>query len=198
MTLKKPLVLASASPRRKEILTQAGVPFTVCPAEGEWAPPGLPPKERVKALARSKAAQVAATHPDSVILGSDTMVVLDDKALGKPHSADEAVEMLLSLAGRTHYVMTGVWIIRTDEAGNTVKEDGFTDVAEVVFYPMTRKEAEEYVATGEPMDKAGSYGIQGLGMRFVERISGDFYTVMGLPGGRLLRFLSDFAPDLQK
>ena len=196
MMMSKPLILASASPRRQEILALAGVPFTVCPAEGEWAPPGLPPAERVRALARSKAAQVATTHPDSLVLGSDTMVVLGDTALGKPHSAEEAVEMLLSLAGRTHYVMTGVWLIRTDEIGNTVKEDGFTDVAEVVFYPMTREEAEAYVATGEPMDKAGSYGIQGLGMRFVERICGDFYTVMGLPGGRLLRFLSDFASDL--
>ena len=106
--------------------------------------------------------------------------------------------MLLSLSGKTHYVMTGVWVIRTDEAGNAVKEDGFTDVAEVVFYPITREEAENYVATGEPLDKAGSYAIQGKGMRFVERIDGDFYTVMGLPGGRLLRFLTDFAPDLQK
>lgn len=195
---KKPLILASASPRRQEILTLAGVPFTVCPAEGEWAPPDLSPSERVKALARSKAAQVAGTHSDSLVLGSDTMVVLGDMALGKPHSAEEAVEMLLSLSGKTHYVMTGVWVIRTDEAGNAVKEDGFIDVAEVVFYPITREEAENYVATGEPLDKAGSYAIQGKGMRFVERIDGDFYTVMGLPGGRLLRFLTDFAPDLQK
>ena len=196
--MEKPLILASASPRRQEILTLAGLSFTVCPSATEWAPDGLLPKERVKALARSKAADVARSHSNCVVLGSDTMVVLDDIALGKPRTPQEAVEMLLTLSGRTHYVMTGVWCIATDAEGNTVKEDGFTDVAEVKFYPITRKDAEAYVKTGEPMDKAGSYGIQGKGMRFVEKINGDFYTVMGLPGGRLLRFLADFAPDLEK
>lgn len=195
---KKPLILASASPRRQEILTLAGVPFSVCPADTEWAPEGLSPAERVKALACSKASQVARSHPNSYVLGSDTMVVLGDAVLGKPHSSEEAVEMLLSLGGQTHRVMTGVWLIATDEAGNAVKEDGFTDIAEVEFYPMSRQEAEEYVASGEPMDKAGAYAIQGKGMRFVKGMRGDFYTVMGLPGGRLLRFLTDFAPDLQK
>ena len=103
--------------------------------------------------------------------------------------------MLLALGGRTHQVMTGVWVISTDAEGNTVKSDGFTDVAEVEFYPLSRPEAEAYVATGEPLDKAGAYGIQGKGMRFVSGIRGDFYTVMGLPGGRLVRFLAEFAPD---
>ncbi len=195
---RKPLILASASPRRQEILTLAGLSFTVHPAAGEWAPEGLPPDERVRALARSKATEVAKAYPDSVILGSDTMVVLGEQALGKPKTPAEAVEMLLSLSGRPHRVMTGVWVVETDAAGRCVKEDGFTDVAEVVFYPLSREEAEAYVATGEPMDKAGAYAIQGKGMRFVSGIRGDFYTVMGLPGGRLLRFLTDFAPNLQK
>lgn len=198
MIWTSPIVLASASPRRREILTLAGIPFTVCPADSEWAPADLPPFERVMALARSKANQVAIHHPNRIILGSDTMVVLNEKVLGKPHSPQEAVEMLHTLSGNTHQVMTGVWIIATDSAGNTVKQNGFTDVAGVSFYPLTDREIEDYVASEEPLDKAGAYGIQGSGMRFVEKINGDFYTVMGLPGGRLVRFLGDFIADLQK
>lgn len=196
--LSKPLVLASQSPRRQEILTLAGLSFTVHPAEGEWAPADLPPYERVCALARSKAEQIAPLHPNSLILGSDTMVVLDDQALGKPKDDADAVEMLLALADRSHQVMTGVWIIETDSAGNAVKQSGFTDVTDVDFWAFSRGEALEYVATGEPKDKAGAYGIQGKGMRFVKGIRGDFYTVMGLPGGRLLRFLTEFFGDIEK
>lgn len=196
--LSKPLVLASQSPRRQEILTLAGLSFTVHPAEGEWAPADLPPYERVCALARSKAEQIAPLHPNSLILGSDTMVVLDDQALGKPKDDADAVEMLLALADRSHQVMTGVWITETDSAGNAVKQSGFTDVTDVDFWAFSRGEALEYVATGEPKDKAGAYGIQGKGMRFVKGIRGDFYTVMGLPGGRLLRFLTEFFGDIEK
>ncbi len=192
MNNRKPLVLASASPRRREILTLAGVPFTVCPASDEFAPEGLSPQERVMALARCKAQQIASQHADAVILGADTMVVLDGKMLGKPISEENAVEMLLSLQGREHQVMTGVWLIRTNGACDVVKESGFTDITTVKFTPMTRQDALWYVSTGEPMDKAGAYGIQGLGMRFVESIKGDFFTVMGLPGSRLLRFLAAF------
>lgn len=193
----KGIILASASPRRREILTLGGVPFEVCPAADEQAPDHLAPAELVRALARSKASQVAAQFADRVILGADTMVVLDGKLLGKPTSKQHAVDMLMSLQGREHQVMTGVWLIRTNSSKKTVKEDSFTDVATVKFFPMTREEAEEYVATGEPMDKAGAYGIQGYGMRFVEGICGDFYTVMGLPAGRLLRFLQDFTADFE-
>lgn len=191
----KPIVLASASPRRQEILTLAGIPFTVCPADTEWAPEGLMPADRVLALARSKAEAVAATHPDSLVLGADTMVTLGERIYGKPHSTAEAVEMLLSLQDKEHHVLTGVWLIRTNKDGTTVKAKGFTDAAAVKFFPISREEAAEYVATGEPMDKAGAYAIQGQGMRFVKSMSGDFYTVMGLPGGRLVRFLQEFAPD---
>ena len=186
------LILASASPRRREILTLAGIPFEVCPAADEHCPADLTPEDRVKALAKDKATQVAKRYPGRVILGSDTMVELDGRVLGKPHSEAEAVEMLLSLQGREHQVRTGVWVIRTDASGKTVQEDGFTDTARVKFFPMTAAEAEAYVATGEPMDKAGAYGIQGYGLRFVEGITGDYYTVMGLPGGRLVRFLAKF------
>lgn len=192
MKLHKPLILASQSPRRQEILTLAGFEFTVSPADAEWAPEGLAPFDRVRELARSKAAEVAKNYPNSIVLGSDTMVVLGENALGKPRDEQHAVDMLMSLQGRTHEVMTGVWIIETDEAGSAVKEDGFTDVTTVDFWAFSEDEAREYVATGEPMDKAGAYGIQGKGMRLVKGIQGDFFTVMGLPGGRLVRFLKDF------
>lgn len=192
MKLHKPLILASQSPRRQEILTLAGFEFSVCPAATEWAPDGLLPFDRVRELARSKAAEVAKKYPNSIVLGSDTMVVLGDKALGKPRDEQDAVDMLMSLQGRTHEVMTGVWVIETDAAGNTVKENGFTDMTTVDFWAFSEDEAREYVATKEPMDKAGAYGIQGKGMRLVKGINGDFFTVMGLPGGRLIRFLREF------
>ena len=195
MKLHKPLILASQSPRRQEILTLAGFEFSVCPADAEWAPDGLLPYDRVRELAHSKAAQVAKNHPNSIVLGSDTMVVLGENALGKPCDEQDAIGMLMSLQNRTHEVMTGVWIIETDGAGNTVKEDGFTDVTTVDFWGFSADEAAEYVATGEPMDKAGAYAIQGKGMRFVKRICGDYYTVMGLPGGRLVRFLHEFTGE---
>ena len=193
MKLHKPLILASQSPRRQEILALAGFEFTVCPADAEWAPEGLTPFDRVRELARSKAAQIAKNHPNSIVLGSDTMVVLGENALGKPRDEQHAVDMLMSLQGQAHQVMTGVWIIETDNAGNAVKEDGFTDVTTVDFWVFSEDEAREYVATNEPMDKAGAYAIQGKGMRLVKGIVGDFFTVMGLPGGRLIRFLKDFA-----
>lgn len=192
MKLHKPLILASQSPRRQEILTLAGFEFSVCPADVEWAPEGLSPFDRVRELAHSKATQVAKNHPNSIVLGSDTMVVLSENALGKPRDEQDAVDMLMSLQGRSHQVMTGVWVIETDAAGNAVKEDGFTDVTTVDFWAFPEVEAREYVATKESMDKAGAYAIQGKGMRFVKGICGDYYTVMGLPGGRLVRFLQAF------
>ena len=192
MKLHKSLILASQSPRRQEILTLAGFEFSVCPAATEWAPDGLAPVDRVRELARSKAAEVAKKYPNAIILGSDTMVVLGEKALGKPRDEQDAVDMLMSLQGRSHEVMTGVWIVETDSAGNAVKEDGFTDVTTVDFWAFSEDEARAYVDTKEPMDKAGAYGIQGKGMRLVKGINGDFFTVMGLPGGRLIRFMKEF------
>lgn len=189
------VVLASSSPRRHEILTLAGIPHEIVPSQDESAPASLPPKERALALAKCKAQEVAARCPDRLVLGADTMVVLDDAVLGKPHSPEQAVDMLMSLQGKAHLVMTGVWICRTNIDGSVVKESGFTDIAGVKFLPFDRAQAEEYVATGEPMDKAGAYGIQGYGMRFVEGIEGDFYTIMGLPGGKLIRFIRSFLEE---
>ena len=184
------IVLASASPRRREILDLAGISYEVCVAAEETAPDGLSPAEYTKALAKSKSEAVFARHPDRVVLGADTVVVLENTVLGKPHSEEEAVEMLLSLGGRTHRVMTGVWVCSPCGC------DGFTDIAEVEMYPITREEAWEYVRTKEPMDKAGAYGIQGYGMRFIKGIHGDFYTVMGLPGAAVRRFLPQFGIKL--
>ncbi len=190
-----PLILASASPRRHEILTMAGIEHDIIPASDESADVSLPPAERALALAKSKAQQVASQHPNRVVLGADTMVVLGDIVLGKPKSSKQAVEMVLSLQNREHEVMTGVWFIRTDSNGNAVKQAGFTDITRVKFLPFDREYAENYVATGECMDKAGAYAIQGYGMRLVEWIRGDFYTVMGLPAGKLIRFYDEFMSE---
>lgn len=186
----KDIILASASPRRREILELAGIPFVVCAANEETAPVGLSPAEYTKALAKSKCEAVFKEYPDRVVLGADTVVVLGDTILGKPRDEKEAVEMLLALGGKTHQVMTGVWVC------SPTGSDGFTDIARVRFYPITEAEAKAYVATKEPLDKAGGYGIQGYGMRFVEGIEGDFYTVMGLPGARIRRFLRGFGVEL--
>lgn len=173
----KPIILASQSPRRREICAQLGIPFTVCPAQSE-APfdPTLSPQEAVKVIARSKAEEIAATHPGEVVLGSDTVVAIDGVILGKPKTEADAAAMLRSLSGRTHQVLTGVWVV--DEDGNG---DGFTSVASVKFADMSDADIAAYIATGEPMDKAGAYGVQGIGARYIEGIMGDFYTVMGLP-----------------
>lgn len=180
------IVLASASPRRREILELAGVPFTVCAAADEQIPAVQDPAAYALAAAKAKCEAVFSQHPDRVVLGADTVVAVDDTILGKPKTADEAVEMLLKLGGRTHRVLTGVFVCAPD------RQDGFVDEAIVEFYPISREQAVWYVATGEPMDKAGAYGIQGYGMRFVRGIHGDFYTVMGLPGAKVLRFLEGF------
>ncbi len=185
------IILASASPRRREILTLAGIPFAVHPADNEYAPAGLTPAATALALAKSKCEAVFSQFPDRVVVGADTIVVVDENILGKPHSEREAVEMLMTLQGRSHTVITGVWVCSPE------KSDGFADETRVFFHPMTEAEAREYVRTGEPMDKAGAYAIQGLGMRFVSKIEGDFYTVMGLPGGRLRRFLADFSDGMR-
>lgn len=178
------IVLASASPRRREICDILGIAYTVCPARTELpADPSLTAAEAILQVARGKAEEVAAVYPNDIVLGADTAVVVDDRILGKPRDAAEAKEMLRLISGRTHQVITAVWVC--GEGYN----DGFADHADVTFFPMTSEDIDAYVASGEPMDKAGAYAIQGIGARHIRGISGDFYTVMGLPCGRLLRFL---------
>lgn len=172
------IILASASPRRREILTKAGLTFTVIPASSEINPPAsTPPHEYVMQSAAAKAREVASKKAEKgdVVIGADTIVVHDGAKLGKPHSAEEAFEMLRSLSGDVHYVYTGYAIIKDGE------EIIDHSVTEVVFRPLTDDEIYSYIATGEPFDKAGGYAIQEKGSIFVKKINGDYYNVVGLP-----------------
>lgn len=179
------LILASQSPRRRELLSRLGLEFTVRVADiDETMDPSKLPFDEVARLSRDKAAAVAAGAPeDAVVVAADTVVVLEDRVLGKPHSEEEAVAMLRSLSGRPHQVMTGMTVRRGDRV------DSDTVVTDVHFCPLSEAEIAAYVATGEPMDKAGAYGIQGLAAIFVDRLAGDYYNVMGLPLCRLCAML---------
>ncbi len=178
------IVLASASPRRREICDLLGLTYAVEPAKTELpADPALSPDEAVLCVARGKAEEIADKYPDAAVIGADTVVVVDDTILGKPKDEDDAKAMLRRLSGREHRVITAVWICDGENS------EGFADSAAVTFMPMTDEEIDAYVASGEPMDKAGAYAIQGRGMRHIRGIHGDFYTVMGLPSGRLYEVL---------
>lgn len=175
-------VLASASPRRRELLEMLGSRnLVIMPAKGEENPPeGAGPAETVEALSAAKAAEVAAKcSAEDTVIAADTIVWHEGKILGKPKNAEQAKEMLRSLSGRTHEVYTGVTVI----SGDTVLTEH--EVSRVTFREMEESEISAYVATGEPMDKAGAYGAQGIGALFVQRIEGDFFNVMGLPVCRL-------------
>ena len=177
-----PIVLASQSPRRKEILTTAGIPFIVrVSAVPEVRGARESPREYVRRLAREKA--VAVAEAGEVILGADTTVVLGDAVLEKPRDPAEARQMLGILSGREHTVLTGVCILHP--AG--VMEE--VESTSVRFAELTSEEIEDYVASGEPMDKAGAYGIQGLASKFVGRIEGCYFNIMGLPIARVYRML---------
>ena len=181
------IILASASPRRRELMELAGYDFEViCADIVEAVPENVQPQEVVMSLALQKAQAVAAENEDAVVVGSDTVVALDGKILGKPHSESEACEMLRLLSGRTHKVFTGVTVVGDG------KEKSFFDETNVEFYPLGEDEIKKSVATGEPMDKAGAYGIQGKGSVLVKKINGDFFNVMGLPIAKLYREMSDF------
>lgn len=180
------IILASASPRRSELMTLAGFRFDViCADIDEIVPEKTLPQEVVMSLALQKAQAVAKDHCKSAVVGSDTVVALDGKILGKPRSEKEAAEMLRSLSGRIHKVYTGVAIVCGE------KVTSFFEETEVEFYPLTDQEILDYVATGEPMDKAGAYGIQGRGAVLVKRINGDYFNVMGLPISKVYRELKD-------
>ena len=178
-------ILASASPRRKELLAELIPEFDVLPAKGEErAPKGLSPEALVQVLARQKATEVAALPQaqGKAVLGSDTVVALDGKILGKPANTAEATEMLAALSGRAHEVYTGVCIVCPDK-----REIVAADCTKVYFNRLTDAEIAAYVATGSPMDKAGAYGIQDGGL--VERIEGSFSNVVGLPNELLAKLL---------
>ncbi len=182
-----PLVLASASPRRVQLLQQAGAEFTVVDPGPDRAWPGAAePRHGVRALALDKARRVAARRPDAVVIGADTVVVLRGERLGKPAGHDEAREMIRRLNGRRHEVWTGIAVVAGGEARTSA--EGVT----VHVARMSDDEIEAYVATGEPLDKAGAYGIQGRFGQFVKRIEGDYTAVVGLPLARLRAVLAEF------
>ena len=170
-----PLILASGSPRRRELLDLMGLTYTVETPDVDESFSGRP-SETVMEISRRKAAAVAARHSDSNIIAADTLVFADG-ALGKPHTPERAKEMLRSLAGNWHHVYTGITVINT-RSGRILRN---VDKTRVHLVPMTEQEIDAYVATGEPLDKAGAYGIQGMGGMFVDRIDGSYSNVVGLP-----------------
>ncbi|MCM1493703.1 MAG: Maf family protein [Muribaculaceae bacterium] len=195
------IVLASASPRRRELLEQVGIDFFVCPAKGQEHIAGTSPEAVVEELSRQKAEEVAAgmrafgesrpglvTPQDLLVIGADTVVACDERILGKPKEAAGAVEMLSLLQGRTHSVYTGMTFVFLDKSGRA-GEHSFYERTEVEVYPMTEEEIRRYVDSGEPMDKAGAYGIQGKFAIHVKEIRGDYNNVVGLPVARMYQEL---------
>ncbi|MEY4669578.1 MAG: hypothetical protein RL518_2277 [Pseudomonadota bacterium] len=172
-----PIILASSSPRRKELLSQAGVSFAVVVSGCDETPvPGESAQEMVERLAVIKAAVVADQHPNAYVIGADTTVCIDGEVLGKPESFDEACSMLRKIQGRTHEVLGGIAIINRSQG----LEERWSHSTRVTMAPMNEEVIARYVRSGEPMDKAGSYAIQGLGLQFVESVEGSYSNVVGL------------------
>ena len=187
------IVLASGSPRRRELLERIGITdFDVrVPEVEEYFPENLTPQQVVEYISREKAEAAAALcSADEIVITADTMVFLDEARLGKPADEADALRMLTALQGRRHTVCTGVTVRRGAEV---ITESESTHV---YFRPATQSELRAYIATGEPMDKAGSYGVQGKGALLVEKLDGDFFNVMGLPVLRLSRMLARFGVEL--
>lgn len=194
MKFNIPFVLASASPRRRKLLGQIGTQFEVIPTDvDETATGGLPPAALAETLALMKAQHVAAARPDALVLGADTIVVLDGRVLGKPAGPAEARDMLRTLEGNTHTVFTGIALVHA----STERSVTASEATRVTFGSMTANEIAAYVATGSPLDKAGGYGIQDdRGALFVSRIDGDYYNVVGLPLHRLYGMVKEHFADL--
>jgi septum formation protein len=180
------VILASQSPRRRELLTLVGIPHAVRPADvDETYGPGEEPMAHAQRLAREKAMTVAARDPEALVIGSDTIVVVDGDVLGKPRDEAHAAQMLTRLSGRSHVVMTAVAVRWGGRERSAVETVGVT------FHPLDVQTIDAYIATGEPMDKAGAYGIQGYGATIVERVDGDYFAVMGLPLQRMVRLMGE-------
>ena len=183
MSERPRVVLASQSPRRRELLTLVGIPHDVRPANiDERYLAGETPQGHAERLAREKASAIR--EPDTVVIGSDTIVVVDGDVLGKPRDTSDAVRMLRRLSGRSHTVITAVAVSWKGNLQSGVEQVG------VAFHALSDADIAAYVATGEPMDKAGAYGIQGFGATIVARVDGDYFAVMGLPLQRLVRLLA--------
>ncbi len=186
-------ILASASPRRKELFRNITEDFTVQPADvEETIPPDMLPEDVAAYLSHIKAEAVSQNNPNAIVIGCDTIVLLGDQLLGKPHSPEEAKNMLQALSGKTHQVITGTTVT---DGSRTVT---FSSETAVTFYPLSEAEIDAYLETGEPFDKAGAYGIQGKGSLLIHGIQGDYFTVMGLPVARLSRVLRQFTENFEK
>ena len=186
------IILASQSPRRKSLLSLFGLPFTVCVANiNEAMDANADPAQEVARVSQEKA-QAVTRSADDIVIAADTIVVLEGKVLGKPADAAHAKQMLLALSGKDHQVMTGVTVLRGDQVLT------HTEITDLHFRPLSEKEIDRYVDTGEPMDKAGAYGIQGGAALFVQWLRGDYYNVMGLPVCKLYEMLSSLAPELME
>ncbi len=195
------LILASASPRRRELLTQIGVDFEVQPAQGEEKTTKVQPDEVVMELAEQKAREIYESNCENLILGADTVVVYQGEILGKPKDEADALRMLSMLSGNVHEVYTGVSLLCQSLQGLAEcsgkspsfhsAEDGhrFFEKTAVTMYPITEAEILDYIKSGEPMDKAGAYGIQGMGAKFIKKIDGDYNNVVGLPVARIYQEL---------
>lgn len=182
------VILASQSPRRRQLLSYITEDFQVIPSQAEeafsaWEKASLSPDEMVRRLSQCKARDIAALYPRDLVIGADTIVSVDGHVLEKPADRDDAFHMLKLLSGREHTVCTGVTVV-----GHS-REESFVECSQVRFFALEDREIEAYIATGEPFDKAGGYGIQGKGALLVESIQGDFYNVMGFPIARLSRLL---------
>lgn len=190
--LEKCVILASGSPRRKELLAQAGFTFTICPAKGEEHTTNTLPCDIVCELSHQKALEIAQAQKDTCyVIGADTIVAFENRILGKPKDPADAVRMVSMLQGNTHQVYTGVTLIEVCENG-TLREKTFYEETNVHVCPMNEDEITSYVATGEPLDKAGAYGIQGSFSIYVSGIEGDYFNVVGLPVSRLYHEFSTF------
>lgn len=202
------IILASQSPRRKELLEQIGLEFEICPAKGEEIITKSIPEEVVMELSKQKAEEIAAmvstfgeehkditTPSDILVIGADTVVAYDGKILGKPVDEADAKRTLTMLSGNTHSVFTGVTLVLIDKSGRA-GEIVFYEKTDVKMHEMTEAEIDRYIASREPMDKAGSYGIQGKGAIYIEKIDGDYNNVVGLPITRIYQELKKIGIDI--
>ena len=201
------MILASSSPRRLQLLQELGITPIVLPAAIDESPlPAEKPTALVARLAKQKAlaCQKRALHElelasraNQVIVAADTTVWFQDTILGKPSNAENAIHMLKQLSGKTHQVSTGVQLLKLDASGTIAAQATFIETSQVSFYDLSTQDIERYVATGEPMDKAGAYGIQGYGRLLVQKIDGDFFSIVGLPVARLMREIQTLEEQVQ-
>jgi len=192
----KPIILASASPRRRDILAQVGAKFTVMASEMDENITAPSPAEFVKSLSLGKASEIAGkTTGEAIIMGADTVVVFDDQILGKPKDKADAFKMLRSISGRKHSVFTGVTVL-VREADATIKSKTFAVETEVNIAELSDEEIEAYIATGEPMDKAGAYAIQGIFAPYVESINGDYYNIVGFPIAAIVKACKELGENI--